>query len=119
MVFLQANQRIAVFRSDRAGILIGHVDAGNWQADIVDNIVELIGRNDVADGLLDQIEQTSGFFDPGARLGADVHQDLSRIDRREKVLAQKRPDAERGDDAGEKAHDEHFRPASASISMAR
>ena len=76
MVFLEADQGVAVRRSDRAGVLVGHVDAGERQADIVDDIVELIGRDGLADRLLDEIEQPRGLLDAGAGLGADVHQNL-------------------------------------------
>ena len=45
-------------------------------------------------GLLDLIEQAGGLLDAGAGLGADVHQDLAGIDRREEVLAEERPQPE-------------------------
>src|SRR6476660_9979556 len=51
--------------------------------------------------------RTVCFFDAGARLGADVHQDLPGIHRREEVLAQKRPEAEREGNEGEEASDHH------------
>ena len=111
VIFLQADQRVAVLRADGAGVLIGHVDAGERQADIVDDIVELIGRNDAAHGLFDQIEQAGGFLDAGAGLGADMHQDLPGIDRRKEVLAQERPEAEGEHDARQEAADEGFRAA--------
>ena len=111
VIFLQADERVAVLRADGAGVLIGHVDAGERQADIVDDIVELIGRNDAAHGLFDQIEQARGLLDAGAGLGADVHQDLPGIDRREEVLAQKRPEAEGDHDARQEAADEGLRAA--------
>ena len=66
VVFLQRNERIAIRRADRAGVLVGHVDAGKRQADIVDDVVELIGRNGIPDGLLDEIEQPRGLLDPRA-----------------------------------------------------
>ena len=90
VIFLQADQGVAVLRADRAGVLIGHVDAAERQADIVDDVVELVGRNGRADGLLDLIEQAGGLFDARARLGAHMHQDLAGIDRREEVLAEER-----------------------------
>ena len=65
--------------------------------------------DDAAHGLLDQIEQAGGFFDAGTRLGADMHQDLPEIDRREKVLAQKRPEAERQRHEGDETSDHNGR----------
>ena len=50
VIRLEADQGIAVLRADRAGVLIGHVDAGKRQPDIVDDIVELVGRDGAADG---------------------------------------------------------------------
>ena len=64
-----------------------------------------------AHGLLDQIEQARGLLDAGAGLGAHMHQDLPGIDRREEILAQKRPEAEGEHDAGEEAADEGLRAA--------
>ena len=76
-----------------------------------------IGRNDAAHGLLDQIEQPSGFLDAGARLRADMHQNLTGIDCREEILAQKWPEPERQGDERDEASDHHdgtVRAASAS-----
>ena len=109
VILFQADQGVAVLRPDGAGVLIGHVDAGERQADIVDDVVELIGRNGLADGLLDQVEQPRRLLDAGAGLGAHVHQDLPGIDRREEVLAEKRPEAEGEHDAGQKTDDEQLR----------
>ena len=45
VILLEADQGIAVLRADRAGVLVGHVDAGKRQPDIVDDVVELVGRD--------------------------------------------------------------------------
>jgi hypothetical protein len=111
MVFPQADERIAVFRTDRAGILVRHVDAGKRQADIVDDIVELIRRDGAAHGAFDQIEQARGLLDAGAGLGAHVHQDLAGIDIGKEILAEERPKAEGQYHAGQESDDEGFRPA--------
>ena len=50
VILLEADQSIAVLRPDCSGVLIGHVDAGKRQSDIVDDVVELFGR-DGAPGL--------------------------------------------------------------------
>ncbi len=94
MVFLQADQRIAVFRADGAGVLVGHVDAAIRQADIVDDVVELRLGNDLTHGLLDLIEQSCGFLDARAGLRPDVHQNLAGIDGRKEVLAKERLERE-------------------------
>ena len=94
VILLKADQRIAVLGTDRSGVLIRHVDAGKRQSDIVDDVVELFGRDSATDGLLDEIEQARRFLDARARLGAHVHQDLSGIDRRKEILAEERPQPE-------------------------
>ena len=111
VILLEADQGVAVLGADRAGVLIGHVDAGKRQADVVDDVVELIGRDGAAHGLFDEVEQPRRFLDAGAGLGANVHQDLPGIDRRKEVLAQERPEAERKHDTGKESGDESLRAA--------
>ena len=82
MVFFQADERVAVLRTDGAGILIGHVDAAVRQTDIVHNVIELCGRNGLAHSLLNEIKQPCRFLDASARLRADMHQNLTGIDGR-------------------------------------
>ena len=106
VALLEADQGVAVLGSDRAGVLVGHVNAGKRQPDIVDDVVELIGRDGLADSLFDQVEQARGFLDTRAGLGAHVHQDLSGIDRRKEVLAEERPQSERQKHARKEAGDE-------------
>ena len=100
MILLETDQRITILGADRAGVLVGHVDAGKWQANVVDDVVELVGRDRMANRLFDQIKQTRRLLNTRARLGANVHQDLSGIDRRKEVFAEKRPQAEGKQDAG-------------------
>lgn len=73
--------------------------------------VDLVGWDDVADGSFDEIAEARGLLDARAGLGADMHQDLAGIDRRKKVLAKKRLQAERQDNADEEPGDERPRPA--------
>ena len=94
VILLEADQGVAILGPDGSGVLIGHVDAGKRQPNVVDDVVELIGRDRLADGLLDEIEQARRFLDTRAGLGAHVHQDLSGIDRRKEVLAEERPQSE-------------------------
>jgi hypothetical protein len=91
VVLLERDQGIAVLGTDGAGVLVGHVDAGERQPDIVDDIVELVGWDGAADCLFDLIEQAGGLLDAGAGLGAHVHEDLPGIDGRKEVLAEERP----------------------------
>ena len=70
-----------------------------------------LGRNGRADRLLDLFQQAGGLFDPRARLGAHMHQDLAGINRREEILAQERRQPERQHDAGQKRCHEGLRVA--------
>src|SRR4029079_7137743 len=69
---------------------------------VVDESVELLGRDDLADRLLDGGELRGVLFDASADLGTHVHEDLAGIDLREEVTAEHRRQRERGDD---KSHD--------------
>ena len=73
-------------------------------AKVVDDDVALTRRNDLADLVLDVLEDALGRFDAGRRRGADVELDLSAVDLREEIAADKRQhdtperEHERGDD---------------------
>ncbi len=84
VILLQLDLDIAVLRPDHTGVVIGHVDAADRHPDVVDDGVELVGRDQPADRLLDVGELRRAFLDTGADLGADMHQDLPGIDRRKK-----------------------------------
>ena len=109
VVLLERDQGVAVLRPDGAGVLVGHVDAGERQPDIVDDIVELVGWDGTADCLFDLIEQASSLLDAGAGLGAHVHEKLAGINRREEVLAEEWPQPEGQQNAGEKSGDKGLR----------
>ena len=55
VALLQGYQHVGIFRPDRAGIAIGHVDAAVRQTDVVDDVVHLVERDNLADGVLDKI----------------------------------------------------------------
>ena len=79
MAFLQGYQHIGICGADRAGIAVGHVDAAVRQPDVVDDIVHLAGRDDLADGLLNKIAQTGSLLDAGAGRGADMHENWPEL----------------------------------------
>ena len=111
MAFLQGYQHIGICGADRAAIAVGHVDAAVRQPDVIDDIVHLAGRDDLADGLLSKIAQTRRLLDPGSRRGADMHENLTRIDGGEKVLAEERRQSEGQEHAGEDPGNEGLGPA--------
>ena len=69
-----------------------------------------LGGMIVADHLLDVGELIGGFLDPGADLGADVHQDRTGVDRRKEVAAEERHQQERNPDETEEADHEQRPP---------
>ena len=71
-------------------LAVGHVDAADRQADVVNDAIEFVGRDGLPDRLLDLIAELGGLLDPGADLSAQMQFDLATVDRREEVLTQER-----------------------------
>ena len=106
VVFLQLDLDIAILRADHAGVVVGHVDAGDRHADVVGDGLDFLRRNDLADRLLHVGELVGGFLDAGSDLGADMHQDVAGIDRGEEIAPEERHQQERhGDEAQEADHE--------------
>ncbi len=103
MVFLQLDLDVAVLRADHAGVVVGHVDAGDRHADVVGDRLDLLRRNDLADRLLHVGELACRLLDAGADLGADMHQDVAGIDRGKEIAPEERHQQERHRDKGEEA----------------
>ena len=95
VVRLEADQDVGVLDADRPRIVVGHVDAADAEPDIVDDAVQLIGRDDLADRFADPVGELGGLFDPRAGLRPHMHLDLAAIDAREEVLAEIRGKRER------------------------
>src|SRR6202043_2182997 len=76
------------------------------EADIVDDAVQLIGRDYLLDNLSDPVGELGGLFDPGTGLRPHVHLDLAAIDVGEEVLAQRRSKPEREDREAEEPGDQ-------------
>src|SRR5258707_15449798 len=88
-------QDVGVLDADRPRVVVGHIDAANAEADIVDDAAELIGRDDLVDRFADAVGELGRLFDPRAGLRPHMDLDLPAIDRREEVLAQIRRERER------------------------
>ena len=86
MVLLQLDLDVTVLRTRHAGIVIRHVDAADGHADIVGDRLDLIRGDDLSNDLLHLGKLIGALLDPGADLGAHMHQDLAGIDRGEEVL---------------------------------
>jgi hypothetical protein len=107
MTLVELDLDVAVLRPDGSAIVVGHVDAADRHPDIVDQRSELLGRDDLADRLLDVGKMVGVFLNAGADLAAGVHEDLAGIHGRKEVAAQERRQGERGHHEGEKAGHEH------------
>jgi hypothetical protein len=68
---------VAVLRADRAGVVVGRVDATHRHADIVDQGGDLLRRDDLPDRLLDVREMGGALLDARADRAAGMHQDLT------------------------------------------
>ena len=69
--------------------------------------LQLVGRDGLADGVLDMVEQRRGILDPRADRRAHVQGDLAGVDGREEVRAQERqPAANDATTKAEEADDE-------------
>ena len=88
MVRLEADQDVGVADADGAGIVVGHVDAGDRKPDIAHDAVEFVGRNDAVNGRSDPIGQARCLLDPRSRRCPDMQLDLAAVDGREEVLAE-------------------------------
>ena len=88
VAFFQLDLDVAILRADHAGVVVSHVDAADRHADVVGQGIDLVGRNDRANRLLDIGELIGGILDAGADLGPHMHQDLTGIDRGKEVAAE-------------------------------
>ena len=106
VAFLQLDLDVAILRADHAGVVVGHVDAGDRHADVVGQRFDL-ARDQLADRLLHVGELVRGLLHAGADLGADVHQDVAGIDRGEEVAPEEGHQREGGGDHAKEADHEH------------
>ena len=88
MIGLEADQDVGVADADGAGIVVGHVDAGDRKPDIAHDAAEFVGRNDAVNGRSDPIGQAGRLLDPRSRRCPDVQLDLAAVDGREEILAE-------------------------------
>src|SRR6185437_6756235 len=78
MVFLgQRNQDVAVRRADSSVVAVRGIRAAIRDADIIEDIHQFARRHDLADSVLDQVEQLGGFLDACSRPGANVKAELA------------------------------------------
>src|SRR5262249_29927145 len=76
---LQGHEDVRVARAERAGGVVHVIDVAIRQADVVEDVVELVGRNRLPYSVLDEVHQPGGFFDTCAGFGADVEEYLAAV----------------------------------------
>jgi len=72
--------------AERAGGVVHVIDGAIRQADVVEDVVELVGRNRPPYGVLDEVPPAGRFLNAGAGFGADVEEYLAAVRVREEVL---------------------------------
>ena len=102
VLFVEGNEDFAVHRADGGGIAQGDVDAAVGQADVVENDVDLVVADDLADGGFDLGEIVLGLLDARAGRGADVQAHLAGIHLREEIHAQSAGTAGRKPPSGQR-----------------
>src|ERR1700761_8597872 len=110
MIFIQADEDIAILRSHAAGIEISAIGAGYGKTDIVHDGAQLARRNDLPDTSFDMIEKGCGFLDPRAHGRADMQADFARIDGRKEILPQERYETQGEENKSEESSREYRAP---------
>ena len=87
MAFLQRHQDHAVVDADRRAVGEGEIVGARRQADVVDDQLAVVLRDDLADLVLDRLEDALGRLDARAGRRADMELDLAAVDQREEVAA--------------------------------
>src|SRR5207302_5924459 len=92
---LELNQNFRVRRADGAGVAVREIDAAVGQTDVVQNGDEFVLGNRFTNGLIDLIDQASGFFNAQAGACAHVKADLAGVDAREEIATENQSDRAR------------------------
>ena len=90
MAIIELDLDVTILRTDGTGVIVGHIDAADRHADVVDDGTEFLRRNDLPDCLFDIGKLTCGFLDASSYLSSGVHKNLACIDRWKEVATQKR-----------------------------
>ena len=111
---LQRQQDLAVERADGAGVAVREVDAAVRHAEVVEDGLELVRRDQLADRRLDLVGEARGLLDAGAGRRAHVQADLAGVDAREEVAARAPGRAAHDSSAEAEEHDAEAAPRCAS-----
>ena len=87
MPLLQADEHLPVIVGDERAVREREVVVVRRQAEILQDLIDLIRRDHLADGTLDLGEDLPGGLDAHAGAGAQMQGHLARLDLREVILA--------------------------------
>src|SRR5689334_247537 len=109
MTVPQRHEDLAVEGTDDARVAVRKVDAAVRDAEIVEYRLELVLRDQLADGDLDRIGDACRLFDARACRRTEMQANLAGVDAREEVAPEHRIEQTRKNREREERHDE--RPA--------
>src|SRR2546430_13143913 len=92
---LELNQNFRVRRADGSGVAVREIDATVGQTDVVENGDKFVFGDRFTNGLIDLIDQASGFFNAQAGARAHVKADLTGVDAWEEIAAENQSDRAR------------------------
>ena len=110
MLFFEGNEDFTIHWSDCRRIAEGDVHAAIGQPDIVEDGVDLVFADDLADGMLDVAEIGLRLFDPRSRRRPHMQAHLPGVHLREKIPAQHGKQHERGHHQDDEKTDAWHRP---------
>ena len=90
LALFERNQNLAVGRTERHAIGERQIVAAVGQPDVVENVGQLLARDDAPNGFLHSGESLLGFFNARAAGAADVQADLPGVHLREEIRADQR-----------------------------
>ena len=111
MAVFQRDLDHAVIHADCRSVRERQIVGARWQSDVVDDKLEVAVRNNLADLVLDGLEDLFGDLDPRSGRSADVKLDLTAVDGRKEIAADERQQnpAEREHQDGNDRDDEPAR----------
>src|SRR5205823_4635091 len=87
---LERNEDVRVGGADHAAVAIAEGDAGEGDADVIQDAAEFVLGDHAADRLVHLLDELGRLLDPRAAAGPQVQAELAAIDPRERILAELR-----------------------------
>src|SRR5260370_41447027 len=87
MARVQGDHDVCIGRSGGAAVIVAQVDAGNGNAEVINNSLKFLGWNFTANALFDAIYQHRSLLEASARMGTHMQAEPARVHARKKVLS--------------------------------